>query len=222
MNKMALLGFSGYLVCALLGCATNSGIVMQNDDGIFETTYDEVQDKTIITHKDMKNNAANLKYNVSGEQAGIRLFIVDNVLILSGDYTYEQWPLLNSLVFLDGAGDRLEISEGERIQTDVGENIWLGNIIVKERYIAALTIEQARALQEILQTEKPTVSFVGAKYRSAKLLIKPNVKSAMLETIKKWQTLNINSQNNNNIEDEFHIVAFRTKCSGSEPGFRPL
>lgn len=179
MKKSIIIFMSLFFV----GCATTNVVV----DGDFKTVYDDVSDVTTITHKDMElGYIYNLKDSISGERENIRLSIGNNNLVCIADYQYRDWMFINGLVFLDGKGGRLRIDNGTRHE----EINKYGTVFVRERYIAPLFDEESvNALYNILKSDKPMVSFVGTDSRTDKMRIKPNVKSAMLATIEKWQSL---------------------------------
>lgn len=172
-----------FVLCALLfmGCASTGGVSTSGD---FKTVYDDVADVTVITHSDMElGYFYNLKDNMSGERENIRLSIVDKSLVMIADYQDKDWIFINAVVLLDGKGGRLKIENGQR-QEEVKN---LRTVFVRERYTAIISNESVSALRDILQSENPTVSFVGVDRRTGKLDIKPKVKAAMIATIEKWQ-----------------------------------
>lgn len=176
------------LLLALLvfvGCGSTNVADSSSGDN-FKTVYDDVADVRMITHEDMElGYFYNLKDNMSGERENIRLSITGNNLVCIADYQYKDWLFINSLVFLDGKGGRLKIDNGNRHE----EVKNLKKVFVRERYIATLDNDSANALYNILKSDSPTVSFVGTDSRTDKLEIKKNVKSAMIATVEKWQSL---------------------------------
>lgn len=181
-----------------------------DEDG-FKTVYDDVADITMITHVNMElkskgnYNLQSLSSSLS-ECENIRMCIAEKVLTIFADYQHNtDWLYMESLVFLDGKGDRLEISNGSRrdkvehvIEKNainsvftkglIGEDL-TNETVVRESYMAILDNKSADKLSEILRSEKPTVSFVGKNGRTDKLVIKPKVKAAMIATIEKWRSL---------------------------------
>ena len=172
-----------FLAMLFVGCASTGGV---SSNGNFKTVYDDVSDVTMITHSDMElGYFYNLKDNVSGERENLRLSIADKSLVMIADYQNKDWIFINSIVLLDGKGGRLKIENGKRHE----EVKNLKTVFVRERYIATLDNGNIAALRDILQSEKPTASFVGTDNRTEKLDIKPKVKAAMIATIEKWQSL---------------------------------
>lgn len=175
--------FTCIITLLFMGCASTGGV---STGGDFKTVYDDVSDVKVITHSDMElGYFYNLKDNMSGERENLRLSIVDKSLVMIADYQDKDWIFINSLVLLDGKGRRLKIENGQR-QEEVKN---LRTVFVRERYTAIIGNESVSALRDILRSEKPTVSFVGADRRTGKLDIKPKVKSAMIATIGKWQSI---------------------------------
>lgn len=157
----------------------------------FKVVYDDVADVTRITHVDMELKDLGQPYNLKdmtlNERENIRLCIADKFLVMYADYQHNtDWLFIESVVFLDGKGGRLKIDNG-KLRKEV-KNI-LNQSVVRERYMAILESSAANQLHDILQTDKPTVSFVGSQYRTDKLVIKPKVKAAMVATIEKWRSL---------------------------------
>jgi len=183
MKKSSFALLSALLV--FVGCASTNVSDSSGGDK-FKTVYDDVADVTMITHEDMElGYFYNLKDNMSGERENIRLSIAGNNLVCVADYQYKNWLFINSLVFLDGKGGRLKIDNGNRHE----EVKNLKNVFVRERYIATLDNDSANALYDILKSDNPTVCFVGTDSRTDKLDIKGKVKSAMIATVEKWQSL---------------------------------
>lgn len=183
MKKSIIVLLSALLV--FIGCASTNVVDSSSGDN-FKTVYDDVADVTMITHKDMElGYFYNLKDNISGERENIRLSIIGSNLVCIADYQYKDWMFINSLVFLDGKGGRLKIDNGNRHE----EVKNLKNVFVRECYIATLDDDSVNALYNILKSDNPTVSFVGTDSRTDKLDIKKNVKSAMIATVEKWQSL---------------------------------
>lgn len=203
------------VVCAL--CALSVSAFAKktpkksSSENDFKVVYDDVADITMITHVNMElNNKGN--YNLQSyastlsECENIRMCIADKSLCMFADYQHNtDWLYMESLVFLDGQGGRLEINDGSRrdkvehtVEKNainsvftkglIGEDL-TNETVVRESYMAILDGETAGKLSDILQAEKPTVSFVGKNGRTDKLVIKPKVKSAMIATIEKWRSL---------------------------------
>lgn len=202
-------------VCALCvlsvsAFAKKSSKKAVDEDG-FKTVYDDVADITMITHvnmelKDKGNYNLQSLANSLSECENIRMCIAEKVLTVFADYRHNtDWLYMESIVFLDGKGGRLEINNGSRrdkVEHVIEKNAisstftkgFLGEdltneTVVRESYMAILDGETAGKLSDILQAEKPTVTFVGKNGRTDKLIIKPKVKSAMIATIEKWRSL---------------------------------
>ncbi len=175
-----------FIFCAffslLVGCASTN--VDVSSDGKFKTSYDDIVDATFIVHDDMElGYFYNLKDNISGERENVRLYISNKNLVVEADYQNKKWAFVNSVVFLDGKGGRLEVSDGER-----SSEIYAANVL-RERYVAILDGDKPHILLEILRADKPSVAFVGTKYRTDKLEIKRATRSAMIATIEKWRSI---------------------------------
>jgi hypothetical protein len=181
MKKNFILLISVLLV--FISCASTN-FSESNKTGEFKTVYDDIADITFITHTDMElGYFYNLRDNLLGERENIRLYIADNSLVMVADYQFVQWAFINSIVLLDGKGGRLEITDGTR-----SGDVISGNAL-RERYVVVLDNDKPQVLLSILQSEKPTITFIGSKYRTDKMQIKPKVKAAMIATIEKWQLL---------------------------------
>lgn len=157
----------------------------------FKVVYDDVSDVTRITHVDMELKELGQPYNLRdmtlNERENIRLCITDKLLVMYADYQHNtDWLFIESVVFLDGKGGRLKIDNG-KLRKEV-KNI-LNQSVIRERYMKILDGTAASQLYDILQADKPTVSFVGSQYHTDKLVIKPKVKAAMLATIEYWRGL---------------------------------
>lgn len=210
MNAKFLILVVALYAVSVSAFAKKSSKKSVDEDG-FKTVYDDVADITMITHVNMElkskgnYNLQSLSSSLS-ECENIRMCIAEKVLTIFADYQHNtDWLYMESLVFLDGKGGRLEISNGSRrdkVEHVIEKNAisstftkgFLGEdltneTVVCESYMAILDGETADKLSDILHAEKPTVSFVGKNGRTDKLVIKPRVKAAMIATIEKWRTL---------------------------------
>lgn len=200
------------LLLALAICAVSaSAFAKKTPKDDFKVVYDEVADITMITHvnmglKDKGNYNLQSYASTLSECENIRMCIADKSLCMFADYQHNtDWLYMESIVFLDGNGGRLEINNGSRqdkvkhvVEKNaisqaftkglIGEDL-TNETVVRESYMAILNVESADRLFDILQAEKPTVSFVGKNGRTGKLVIKPKVKDAMLATIEKWRSM---------------------------------
>lgn len=199
------------VICALSFSAFAKRNAKRTPKDDFKVVYDDVADITTITHVDMKLKARgdyNLQSRAStlSECENIRMCIADKSLCMFADYQHNtDWIYMESIVFLDGQGGRLVINNGSRrdkvehtVEKNainsvftkglVGEDL-TNETVVRESYMAILDSETADKLSDILQAEKPTVSFVGKNGRTDKLVMKPKVKAAMIATIEKWRSL---------------------------------
>lgn len=115
----------------VLLCITFSFCFSAPSKDEFKTTYDEVEDITFITHKDMQKGAFyNLKDSATGERENISLYISDKSLTIWADYQNNDWMFIDGIVFLDADSNRLKIDYGKRTESDV-----------KKRYCQMLWIE---------------------------------------------------------------------------------
>lgn len=158
-------------------------VLSAQDNANFKTVYDDVEDVTTITHKNMEYNMGfyNIKDNISGERENIRLYINNNTLIMAAIYQFSSWAFIEKLTFLNDGGSRcvIKISQHNR---EV-----LSGSAVREYLYTALTESETAALKEVLSGSNPVVVFSGTKTRSDKLKIKPKVSAAMLETIEYFE-----------------------------------
>ena len=158
-------------------------LLSAQDNANFKTVYDDVDDVTTITHKNMEYNMGfyNIKDNISGERENIRLYIYNGSLIMQAIYQFSSWAFIEKLTFLNDNGARcvIKISQHNR---EV-----LSGSAVREYLYSALTETAATELKEVLSGSNPVVVFSGTKSRTDKLKIKPKVLNAMLETIEYFE-----------------------------------
>ncbi len=155
----------------------------------FKTTYDEVEDVTFITHKDMQKGAFyNLKDSATGERENISLYISDKSLTIWADYQNNDWLFIDGIVFLDADSNRLKIDYGKRSDSDVKKG-GLKNVYVREDYGAILKEEDISNLEKLLSSQKVYVAFLGKK-NTKKMELKAKYIQAMQATIEKWKSLN--------------------------------
>ena len=161
----------------------SSFLLSAQDNANFKTVYDDVDDVTTITHKNMEYNMGmyNLRDNILGERENVRLYISNNVLILAAIYQYSSWAFIEKLTFLNDNGSRCVIKIGKH-NREV-----LSGSAVREYLYSALTESETATLKEVLSGSNPVVVFSGTKSRTDKLKIKPKVSSAMLETIEYFE-----------------------------------
>lgn len=160
-------------------------VLAAQDNANFKTVYDDVDDVTTITHKNMEYNMGlyNLRDNILGERENVRLYISNNVLILAAIYQYSSWAFVEKLTFLNDSGARCVVKIGKH-NREV-----LNGSAVREYLYSALIETAAAELKEVLSGSNPVVVFSGTKARSDKLKIKPKVSSAMLETIEYFENM---------------------------------
>ena len=155
------------------------------DNANFKTSYDDVEDVTTITHKDLEYNMGwyNIKESLSGERENIQLYINNNALIMAAIYQFSTWAFVEKLTFLNDNGSRcvIKISKHNR---EV-----LSGSAVREYLYSALTESETAALKEVLSGPNPVVVYSGTKSRTDKLKIKPKVSAAMIETIEYFENM---------------------------------
>ncbi|SKA11134.1 hypothetical protein SAMN02745152_02215, partial [Treponema berlinense] len=155
----------------------------------FKTTYDEVEDITFITHKDMQKGAFyNLKDSATGERENISLYISDKSLTIWADYQNNDWMFIDGIVFLDADSNRLKIDYGKRTESDVKTGA-IKNVYVREDYGAIIKEEDISNLENILSSSKVYVAFLGKK-NTKKMELKAKYIKAMQATIEKWKSIN--------------------------------
>ncbi len=160
-------------------------VLSAQDNASFKTVYDDVDDVTTITHKNMEYNMGmyNLRDNILGERENVRLYIRNNVLVLAAIYQYSSWAFVEKLTFLNDNGARCVVKIGKH------DREVLSGSAVREYLYTALTESETAALKEVLSGSNPVVVYSGTKARSEKLKIKPKVSSAMLETIEYFENM---------------------------------
>jgi hypothetical protein len=174
MKKFIL--FLSVFIFLFFGCATT------NKAGNFTSSYDDVYDSTIIVHDDMKlGYFYNLKDSITGERENIRVYIVNNDLVVAADYQNKDWLHIDEIVFISDKG-RLVINDGKQS----GEVINANSVFIRENYIATLSNEQIKTLVNILDSSEFFVAFVGPKGRTDKLKISSKIKAAILDTVEKY------------------------------------
>lgn len=155
----------------------------------FKTTYDEIEDVTFITHKDMQKGAFyNLKDSATGERENISLYISGKSLTIWADYQNNDWMFIDGIVFLDANNNRLKIDYGNRTDSDVKTGA-VKNVYVREDYGAILKDEDITNLEKLLSSSKVYVAFTGKK-NTKKMELKIKYIKAMQATIKKWKSIN--------------------------------
>lgn len=163
-----------FLTCFFLfGCVSSS----VNTDSPFITDYDEVTDTTVVYHKDLElGYFYNLKDSISGERENIRLRIIDDSLYLTVDYQFSLWSFFHTAVFIADK-NRLEIPL-KRTSSHV-----VSGSIVRESFSAVLSDADTENLLNLLQVDSCGVAFIGDKYMTDKLAIKPKIRDAFIQTI---------------------------------------
>ncbi|MBR6081273.1 MAG: hypothetical protein IKP60_14115 [Treponema sp.] len=185
MKKLNVV-FSVIFGLIVISCQTSGSIV--SSDG-FKTSVDDVRGITFITHKDMEiGSFYNLRDSMTGERENISLYISGTDLIASAEYQGSDWIFISGIVFLDDSGNRLAIEYGSRTDSKVRTGA-VGNVYVREHYGAILKSNDISKLENILNSGKVYVAFLG-KRTTEKMELKQKYKSAMIATIEKKATLN--------------------------------
>ena len=169
MKKLFLILFCA----ALIGCASNN----VTSDGAFITKYDDVTGVTETIHKDLQvGSFYNLRDNLAGEREHVMLTITNGKLMLGVLYQYNKWAFLTSAVFISG-GERLEIKLDNR-----STNVVSGDV-VREGYAVALSDEEIEKLGALLQNDSVYIAFIGDKYTTDKIAVKPKIRDALRATL---------------------------------------
>ena len=158
-------------------------LLSAQDTANFKIEYDDIEDVTTITHKDLDFNMGwyNIKESLSGERENLRIYIRDNSLILAAIYQFSHWSFVEKLTFLNDDGARCVVKVGNH------DREVLNASAVREYLYTALTESETAELKEVLSGSNPIVVYSGTKSRTDKLKIKPKVSSAMLETIEYFE-----------------------------------
>ena len=173
----------------VLLCITFSFCFSAPSKDEFKTTYDEVEDITFITHKDMQKGAFyNLKDSATGERENISLYISDKSLTIWADYQNNDWMFIDGIVFLDADSNRLKIDYGKRTESDVKTGA-IKNVYVREDYGTIIKEVDISNLENILSSSKVYVAFLGKK-NTKKMELKAKYIKAMQATIEKWKSIN--------------------------------
>lgn len=153
-----------------------------NKKGLFITKYDDVKDVTYITHKSMQIGFLyNLRDSITGERENLRLYIMNNNLVLSVNYQYRNWAFFKTAVFL-GNGSRLTFNFDQRIS-----NVISGTVL-REQYDYIMNDDDIDRLFNLLSAGVVNIAFIG-DYTTDKMKIPAKVSAAMIDTIKKYKEL---------------------------------
>ena len=158
---------------ALVGCASTKS----DGSSPFITEYDDVTGVTETIHKDLRvGSFYNLRDSITGEREHVLLSITNGQLMLGVLYQYNSWAFFNTAVFI-ADGKRLEIALGDR-----STNVVSGDV-VREGYSVAIPDDTAAKLAEILQSNNVYIAFIGDKYTTDKIAVKPKIRDALRATL---------------------------------------
>lgn len=175
---MKKLFFIIFLCALFIGCASNN----VSSEGGFITEYDEVRGVTSTIHEDLQAGMIyNIRDNLAGEREHVMLVIQDNRLGLGVLYQYRNWAFLTKVVFIAN-GQRMEIKLDNR-QTSI-----VTPTVVREGYSVYLSDAEAEKLRALLAVDSCAVAFIGDKYTTDKIAIKPKIRAALLATIERYNT----------------------------------
>ena len=159
----------------LYSCVTNSF----TDGDVFITEYNEITGTTKTIHKYLIPGITyNVRDSLTGEREHLSFEIFKNELLMRVRYQNSFWSFFNSIVFL-ADGERLEISLTSRNSEVVSGSI------VREQFTTFIGADKLEPLRTMLASDSCSVAFIGKKYTTNKIKLKPKTRTALLSTVER-------------------------------------